>query len=198
MSSRLPAHPRPSRHPSAAARRAPRTAHVWIAASLGLATALVGSAGAAVAQAGVGARYGAHDPRACPTMEATANRPPDLATATAAAICAKEGVRFGNLFLLSNVSLQVGRGTPYRLLGERARPNDADVTATVYSIRGSYAMYLCSPLGGSYAAGQTCTRSDHSRAEGWCYRNNFGTWSCDFDGGQSASPDTPNQPPPRN
>ncbi len=165
-----------------------------------VALALTLATKSAAAQRGVGAAYAARDPRPCPTVQATANRPPDVATATAAFICKAEHVFSGSLFLVSDVRVQVGGGTPFRELPGIHRPGGADPNATVYAIRGSYASYMCNSVGtGPYAykAGENCRRYDYPSAEGTCFRDNFGEWSCQMLGDAQPKYGTDKQPAPR-
>ena len=96
--------------------------------------------------------------------------------------------------------LELGGRQPYRAMGPRDREglSDADVTATVYAFRGSYASFCCDRVSTSTPAGRNCTREDIPNVAGVFYRNNFGerSYSMDF-----RAPDPNhrirNQPPPR-
>ncbi len=152
----------------------------------------------AAAQQGIGADYGARDPHPCPQVQATATRPPDVATATAMVTCKAEHVYSGTLYLVSDVRVQVGGGTPFRELPGIHRPGGADPNAMVYAIRGSYSQYSCSSIkSGFYKAGENCRRYDYPRAEGTCFRDNFGEWSCHLLGDAQPQYGTDKQPAPR-
>ncbi len=161
-----------------------RTIQVWIAASLGLATALAGSVGVAVAQSGVGARYGARDPHTCPDTRMPARGAPAGAQAAQYVTCAQEGV-FGassSLGLVEDVRVQVGTGRPYIHVTDSFQ--DIDPHQLVYPIRGSYRSYACSeivpPNGSPGRRGENCSVADSPQATGVCYKTTFGDWRCNM------------------
>lgn len=97
---------------------------------------------------------------------------------------------------MSDVIVEVGKGTPFKDLATIQKPGEADTDGIVYSIRGSYKLYLCSAPSSYTIEGQHCTRFDNTKAEGRCYRSNFGDWNCSMADRNNPAAVTL-QPPPR-
>lgn len=151
-----------------------------------------------IPQKGVGAPFGARDPRACSSTAYPEKGPISEAMAKQYFICGMEKVNpDGYLFLEENVKLQVGRGVVPR--GVYAVPRaDQDPNAKVYAIRGSFDQYMCSKLDHSTMfnnIGKNCGDQHVTNATGSCYRTTFGDWKCQMVGGGGS---TGNVPPPQN
>ena len=89
------------------------------------------------------------------------------------------------LWLVENLKVEVGGGTPYKELGSIHRPGGAAPDAIIYSIRGSYKNYMCTVMhstGMLMNVGKNCRVYDLPKATGTCFRDNFGEWSCSLQG----------------
>jgi hypothetical protein len=154
---------------------------------------------AAVAQQGVGAKYGSRDPKTCASLKEPAKGVLSAALAVKYVACKKEGEVNGNtLYLLEDLKVEVGGGTPLLQLSMIHRPGGADPNGIVYSIRGSFKQYQC---GVTHASGmlknvdKNCRIYDMPKATGTCYRDNFGEWSCSMTGDTDYG--TADQAPPK-
>lgn len=143
---------------------------------------LIGTAPSLLAQKGIGAKYGARDPLTCASTKDPAKGAPSPEQAKQYLRCHLENVGSGaNLYLLENVSVEVGKGTPFLELPKSARPFNADPDALVYPIRGSYVQYQCSVLSAmSQNAGKNCNSGAQKNATGHCFRTAFGDWTCNM------------------
>lgn len=147
--------------------------------------------------AGVGARYGSHNPRTCPAGSISGGSAPTVTQATMSIVCNQEGPSIDQtLILVSEVTVQIGQGRSYAQ-SNLYDATDADVNAQVYPIRGSLKRYICSPLPpfGIFPAGQQCSMFPAAVATGVCYKNTFGDWHCSMAGGLG-SQGLSKQPPP--
>jgi hypothetical protein len=139
---------------------------------------LFGAGSSVFAQQGIGARYGARDPRTCA----------DTKNPTSGAISAEQATKyvisnlehqFGeNLYLVENVKVEIGGSRPYNAYTDSGAA-DIDTTAPVYPIRGSFDQYQCAPISKLYPNnGRNCTLYHMRKAEGKCYKTTFGDWCC--------------------
>jgi hypothetical protein len=131
----------------------------------------------------LGARYGTRDPHTCPPAKA----PVQTLTAELAKQffqCREEHQVGGYLYLIENLTLEIGKGRPPigAMLVELV---DLDVDSLVYPIRGSFIRYQCRELNADrrfdgilYNIGKNCSAYDQPKAEGSCYRTTFGEWKC--------------------
>ena len=136
-------------------------------------------------RAGVGARYGSHNPRTCPAGSLSGGSAPTVTQAKMSIVCNLEGPSIDQaLILISEVTVQIGQGRSYTQ-SNMYNATDADVNAQVYPIRGSLKKYICSPLPpyGIFPAGQQCSMFPADPAAGLCYKNTFGDWTCTMSGG---------------
>ena len=136
-------------------------------------------------RAGVGARYGSHNPRTCPAGSLSGGSAPTVTQATMSVVCNQEGPSIDQaLILISEVTVQIGQGRSYTQ-SNMYNATDADVNAQVYPIRGSLKKYICSPLPPFciFPAGQQCSMFPADPAAGLCYKNTFGDWTCTMSGG---------------
>jgi hypothetical protein len=147
-----------------------------------------------LAQPGIGAKYGARDPMACPSTKEPTSGPPSADQARKYLQCHRENVFNGGLYLLGDIVLEVGKGVPYNQYDQYSRPGDADASSPIYPIRGNLKSYQCFILK-NYPAGKNCTMYDESKATGYCYRTSFGDWTCNMSGVKSMG--TNGLPPPR-
>ena len=146
---------------------------------------------------GVGKTFFTRDPLTCSSKKEPANGSITPALAKRYLACSAEGVQSGYLYLLEDVSLDVGKGTPFRELGRDSRPSDGDPDGKVYPIRGSLKRYQCrEPSKIMDDAGKNCTIYEEPKATGICYRTTFGDWSCNM--GDLNTSKLYRQPPPAN
>jgi hypothetical protein len=86
------------------------------------------------------------------------------------------------MYLIENINVEIGKGTPFMQLDGGSRPFDADPDGLVYPIRGSYTKYQCSaPNRIMDNFGKSCNRSQAKHATGVCFRSGFGDWTCNMD-----------------
>jgi len=138
------------------------------------------------AQQGVGAKYGAHDPRTCPTAKQPASGAPSAAQAAAYVVCNREGEFGENLYLLDHVEVTaIAKGRRYNMNEDINVPN-IDVSAPVFAIRGHMTVYQCGALttpqlmkaGFADNRGKNCNANDQPNASGLCYKDTFADWHC--------------------
>jgi hypothetical protein len=130
------------------------------------------------AHAGMSELYGTREPYQCGPFTEIAGSTPTAEEALAIFVCEYERDPIGiasKLFLLEDVSIQVGKGRPF---GQSSDYNlrDADTSLEVFPIRGTATRIQCGEIN-SRNQGANCAETP-SRAEGTCYRNTFGEWSC--------------------
>lgn len=167
---------------------------MWLGASLVGAMALTAEAGWA---AGEGARWGARDPvLTCPQISAQI----DSTSAVGLLRCARESITASDeLWLLEDVSVQVGAARAFQGRGELMTMPDADTSKPVHSLQGSWTWVTCrdpkavSRTGGD--PGRNCTQARVAKAEGACWMTTFGTWRCNMTGPSASA--TTGHPPPR-
>ncbi len=166
-----------------------------MAVVLVLFAALSGSA--ALAQAGIGARYGARDPVTCDSKKEPVNGPitPELAKRYFA--CDGEGNATGPLYLFEDIRIEIGPLVPFDQAAGNVR-DDVDPNGPIYLIRGSFKKYQCDTVT-TYSSlnnvGKSCNIYDSPHGAGFCYRTKFGDWRCGLT--DPAYRQIPNQPPPR-
>jgi len=130
------------------------------------------------AQAGMAEIYGTREPYQCGPFNSIAGDAPTADEALAIYVCEYERDPVGiasKLFLLEDVSVEVGRGRPFGQNSDFSL-NDADPSLEVFPIRGTATRIQCSEIN-SGNQGANCAETP-SRGEGTCYRNTFGEWSC--------------------
>ncbi len=126
-------------------------------------------------------KYGTRDARSCADTKAPARGPITAALAKQYFVCQAEGVSGAYLYLVENERVEVGGGRPYNP-GQESAPQ-IDPSKPLYAIRGSYTRYQCLPEDAgmnSSAPGKNCTRTEHRKATGYCYRTTFGEWLCEM------------------
>jgi hypothetical protein len=134
------------------------------------------------AQSGDGKRYGARDPQTCASKKDPVNGPPTAAQFRKYFICDNEFVQHAGaigdfLYLVTDVTLEVGKGRPFNHLTDSFQ--NVDPSQTVYPIRGGYVAWQCTALGQVNGdPGKNCSRNDASKVEGTCYKDAFGDWHC--------------------
>ena len=148
---------------------------------------LAASASRAPAQTGVGAKFGARDPRTCASLKEPVKGAPAAEQLKRYFICGEEKVTNSiasgdSLHLVTNVTLEVARGRPFNPATDSW--HDIDVTQTVYPVRGGYTYFVCSTLARTAEIGgnpaKTCFKYEQPHAVGICYKNTFGDWRCKF------------------
>jgi hypothetical protein len=134
------------------------------------------------------ADYGARNPRTCGKVTS----PPDTATAKALVQCANEGFRNSEVWLITDLRLEIG--APRASTYADADINDLDVNAKIYPLRGSGTNWACG-LVSQYGAGTNCQKWPAGPdLGGRCWRTLFGDWKCNM--GVGNSPFVTNQPGP--
>lgn len=145
-----------------------------------------GAAPAFGAERGVGALYGARDPRTCPDRKQPTSGAPSPAQATAYVVCAQEHEFSQNLYLVDQIEVTgVAKGRPYNPIEDR-NMSDIDIEAPVHAIRGHYVKYQCDHINSAQLrsvgfpdnTGKNCRAYDQPQASGLCYKNTFGDWTC--------------------
>lgn len=161
---------------------------------------LIGLVAASLAMAqGVGVKFGSREPAICANMKDPAKGAPSAQQVKRYVICGAEHQTGNDLFLVSDVQVEVGKGVAFRDIPEIHRPGNADPEGQVYQIRGSLKRYLCSTISTAYPnRGKNCRVYNEPKATGECHKDNFGEWQCSLR--DSGSPDhsgQADQPPPQ-
>ena len=147
------------------------------------------------AQQGSGAKYGSRDLRPCASTKGAGKGPPDMKTVTAAVLCAHEKESSSMLYFVQDLKIDIAsRGRPYNPRTDIMSEIDIDVP--VYSIRGSYVSYQCSPISTILNnQGKNCNIYRQPNAAGQCYKTTFGDWKCSLM--DLNSKQEPGVPPPK-
>jgi hypothetical protein len=152
------------------------------------------SAGDQVAAAAADSAYGAREPRTnCPSKFPG---PPTARQAMDLFICGAEKHIGGYLYLVSDVTVQIGRSRPYSAYSDGGA-TDIDSSAAVWPIQGRFTSYQCSRRDAMLGAdpNRNCLRTDVAQAPGACYLSTFGEWRCALSGVGGVFM-AGNQPPP--
>jgi len=121
--------------------------------------------------------FDAREPRACPSRKF--DGPPTARQAMDLFICDSEKYVGGYVYLVSNVTVQIGKSRPYSE-GSDSGASDIDVTAAVYPIQGRVTGYQCNRRDAMLGQDpdRNCLQSNSDPARGVCYKNTFGEWHC--------------------
>ena len=105
--------------------------------------------------------------------------PPTARQAMDLFICDSEKYVGGYVYLVSNVTVQIGKSRPYSE-GSDSGASDIDVTAAVYPIQGRVTGYQCNRRDAMLGQDpdRNCLQSNSDPARGVCYKNTFGEWHC--------------------
>lgn len=140
--------------------------------------------------AGVGAKYGARDPRTCPSRTAPAHGAPSAAQATQYVTCELEhGDGLQALWLVTNVKVQVASVShPPNQVVREITAATIDPREPVWDLRGSFTSYRCDALASltaqnDFAKTHNCWASEQQTATGYCYKDTFADWHCGLVGG---------------
>lgn len=128
--------------------------------------------------AGIAELYGTREPYQCGPFTDISGSAPTAEEALAIYVCDYERNPVGiasKLFLLEDVSIQVGRSRPFGQTSDFSL-HDADPSLAVFPIRGTATRIQCGEIN-TRNQGANCAETP-SRGEGTCYRNTFGEWSC--------------------
>jgi hypothetical protein len=135
------------------------------------------------AQQGIGKTYGSREPQTCDAKKAPSTGAPSGDEAKYYVTCHAEHISSGDLFLVSDVKVEVSKGRPFNARTDSMA--GIDPVQPVFDIRGSFTGYLCEPLGKMIgakmygpAAGKNCRAHDEPNATGICYKDTFGDWHC--------------------
>jgi len=134
---------------------------------------------------GVGAKYGARDPRTCSSRTAPAHGAPSAEQARQYVICELEqGDGRSPLLLVTNVKVQVAAVShpPNQFVQESAAAT-IDPREPVWDLRGSFTSYRCDSLsslmaGNDFARTHNCWVIEQPVATGYCFKDTFGDWHC--------------------
>jgi hypothetical protein len=125
------------------------------------------------------ADYGARNPRKCSSVK----QPPDVATATALVQCNAESFANSEVWLVTN--LQVQMGAPRSATLNDTDINDLDAATKIYPLKGTGTQWACG-LVSQYGVGTNCQKflpaPDHP---GRCWHTLFGEWKCSMGVGSS-------------
>ena len=125
---------------------------------------------------GIGAKYGSREPQTCADTKSPAKGAMTVALATKYFICNSEHIYSDNLYLVEDVSVQVGGAVPYN---PRYSAPDIDVRASIFPIRASFRKYQCDMIYADKSNyGTNCTVYHQPKATGVCYKTTFGDWQC--------------------
>jgi hypothetical protein len=166
-----------------------------------LAVLTMGTIGLLYGQPGVGAKYDTRDPVVCKSTKEPATGALSPSQAKAYVRCAAEKIGGGNIFLVENVEIEVGKSRPFSGYTDVGH-EDIDNSQPVYPIRGAADFYQCSPPGSSGGnvpvKGQNCTLTKAAPIGGTCYKTTFGDWHCATHGTGAAFVGVhTNMPPPK-
>ncbi|HQU82041.1 MAG TPA: hypothetical protein PKY59_02890 [Pyrinomonadaceae bacterium] len=145
-----------------------------------VAVIFVFTASSSVFAQGIGAKYGARDPQTCADKKAPAKGAITAALAAKYVNCEREKVSGQYLYLVENVTAQVGTSRPYNPNMDLNVP-EIDVRFPLYPIRGSLVSYQCYEVNPNFtvsAPGKNCNRTNEPEAKGFCYKTTFGEWRC--------------------
>ena len=150
------------------------------------------------ASAQSGAKYGSRELKTCPAVKS--NSAPTAAQATQLFACATEMDTGDTIFLVESAQVQVA-STPRNFQPGDAY-NDIDQNSPIYPIRGSFREYSCRKvfnLDSSHTnVGKNCLVMEQPHAQGICYKNGFGEWTCKMrDAAVHWDTAVGNMPPPR-
>ncbi len=130
------------------------------------------------AQTGSGAKYGSRDPKICSAVKS--GGAPTAAQAIQLFTCATEVDTGDTIYLVENVQVQVA-STPRNFQAGDAY-NDMEQNSPIYPIRGSFVEYACRKVFNLDAShtnvGKNCMAMQQPHAQGICYKNGFGEWTC--------------------
>jgi hypothetical protein len=145
---------------------------------------LLGAFSSTFAQSGIGAKYGARDPKTCADKTLPKTGAPSAAQAGQYVICGHEHV-VDVLYLDEDVTVQVGKGRSYNMKEDYNVPN-IDVKVPVYPIRGSLKQYSCDPIRTDRSnLNRNCRIYTAPNATGLCYKDTFGDWNCGMNDGKT-------------
>lgn len=138
-------------------------------------------AGPAMALGGSGAEFGARDPGGCPSIQL--NGPPSPDQVVTMLRCQHEvALDTGQLWLMENVKVQVGKGVPFVEADDSFVMPDADIMSTAYNIRASFTYAVCMTVADAaiYNRGDaTCEEMEMPAvAQGICWQTSFGDYRC--------------------
>jgi hypothetical protein len=135
-----------------------------------------------LAATGDGKRFGARDPRPCQSLKEPTRGAPSAAQVKQILSCEAERLQRSGavgdlLYLVTDVSVEIGKGHPFNILTDSY--NSIDPSQTVYPIRGTYTAWQCGVSGSIGApAGKNCAKNDAVPMTGNCYKDTFGDWHC--------------------
>lgn len=147
-------------------------------AAIAVCVVLSTSTSSAFAQAvrTIGERFDSREPRVCADMSAPARGAITAAIALRYLNCQMDYVSGDTLYLVEDVTVQVGGEIPYAAIRGQRSFNEIDVRTPVYPIRGSLIRYQCSP---AYRPLEpNCRKYDEPKASGYCYKTTFADWKC--------------------
>jgi hypothetical protein len=138
----------------------------------------------ALAATGDGKKFGARDPRGCPSLKEPGRGAPTAAQVQQILACQAEVLQHSGsigdlLYLVTDVTAEIGKGRPFNALTDSF--NSIDPSQNVYPIRGTYTAWQCGVVGHVGApAGKNCSRNDAVPMTGSCFKDTFGDWHCNL------------------
>ncbi len=154
----------------------------------------------ALAQPGIGAKFGSRDPQTCASQKEPARGAPTGAQLREYFICDSERVTGSAsssrlLYLVTGVNVEVAKGRPFNMATDSW--SDIDTSQMVYPVRGAYTQWQCVELGKINGdRGKNCTKWEYPHASGVCYKSTFGDWHCKLYDKDSPGPGMERYPPP--
>jgi|SRR5665213_1153834 len=130
------------------------------------------------AQTSVTQEYGTRAAIPCPSIK----HPPSAQDAALLITCASESddTSHGHVNRVTSATVQLGSPRAYAVGDPGSR--EADPSAPVTPIRGTYTSWNCGPISDYMKnAGKNCLSIDWS-GTGICYRTPFGDWKCNLGG----------------
>lgn len=138
----------------------------------------------ALAATGDGKKFGARDPRGCPSLKEPTRGAPSAAQVKEILSCQAEFMQHSGaigdlLYLVTDVAVEIGKGRPFNALTDSF--TSIDPAQNVYPIRGTYTAWQCGVSGSIGApAGKNCARNEAVPMTGTCYKDTFGDWHCNL------------------
>ena len=124
----------------------------------------------------IGERYASREPRTCADTRAPARGAITAALALRYLNCQMDYESSDLLYLVQNVTVQVGGPVSYAAIRGQRSWSDIDTRTPVYPIRGGLLRYQCAP---AFTPGEpNCRTYNEPRATGHCYKTTFGDWKC--------------------
>ena len=135
---------------------------------------------------GDGTRWGARGPVTTCADISTSKLPPMDAVEDLIR-CEREDMTYSDeLWLLEDFSIRSGKTRDYKGRDEFMTMPDANTSAQVYDLQGSWTSFVCRlPEAVAYTGGdatRNCSKSEVTQGKGACWMTTFGVWRCNMTG----------------